>query len=81
MAPYYGYGHMGSFGWIGMVLFWVLLALGIAWLWRNLDIPRPWRGGDTRPRDADRSLEILRERYAKGEIDAAQFEKMKRDLA
>ena len=85
MAPFgYGYGHMTSFGWIGMLLFWILIALGIVWLWRSLDLSRTWRGGntgeDSPSRNADRSLEILRERYAKGEIDAEQFEKMKRDL-
>ncbi len=82
MAPWgYGYGHMTSFGWIGMVLFWILLALGIVWLWRSLDLSRTWRGGDRREHGNDRALEILRERYARGEIDAEQYEKMKRDLS
>jgi putative membrane protein len=85
MGPWtYGYGHMdwlrwGWLGWIGMVLFWVLIVLGIVWLWRSLDLPRAWRG-DSTGRSSDRAIEIVRERYAKGEIDAEQFEKLTRDL-
>lgn len=35
----------------------------------------------TAPKRADRALEILRERYARGEIDRETYERMKRDLA
>ncbi|GLV47858.1 hypothetical protein TJA_10180 [Thermus sp. LT1-2-5] len=33
------------------------------------------------PKREDRALEILRERYARGEIDRETYERMKRDLA
>lgn len=47
----------------------VLLVLGLALLLKGL-------GG----RREDRALEILRERYARGEIDQETYERMKRDL-
>lgn len=73
-----GFEGMG-WGWIGlgaihMVLFWVLVILGIVALVRLLG------GGvrDEAPRDS--ALDILKARYAKGEITREQFEQMKRDI-
>jgi putative membrane protein len=56
-----------------MLAFWGLviwgLVVGIRWLTRQ--------GGDGRP---DGALEILRERYARGEIGKEEFEARRRDL-
>ena len=56
-----------------MLLFWVLvvaaLLLGIRWLVRQVKEPR-----------GDSALEILRQRYARGEINKEEFEAKKRDL-
>jgi putative membrane protein len=70
-----GYGWMG-FGWIIMVLFWVLVIGGVIALAR-------WFG--TRDReDADSRrrtpLEILQERYARGEIERDEYEQKRREL-
>jgi putative membrane protein len=80
-------GHMTGWAWISMLLFWGLIVLGIVFgivfLWRTLNIGNAARGRDEhgalgdRP---DRALEILRERYAKGEIDDEEFQRRKRDL-
>ncbi|HEX6268298.1 MAG TPA: SHOCT domain-containing protein [Burkholderiales bacterium] len=76
-----GFDGMG-WGWIGlgmvhMLLFWVLVILGIVVLVR-------WLAGGPRedwPRgDAPRALDILKARYAKGELTREQFEQMKRDI-
>lgn len=77
----YGYGMGSGFGWIGMILFIALVVVGIVFLLRELDGGRG-RGGTLlrgRP-DDDAALRVLRERYARGEIDREEFEDRKRDL-
>jgi putative membrane protein len=71
-----GFDGMG-WGWIGlgvvhMVLFWVLVILGIVVLARWLAAGP----SDEQPR----AIDILKARYAKGEITREQFEQMKRDI-
>jgi putative membrane protein len=68
----YGYGMMGGWGWLGMLIQLAVLVLLVYLLVRALS--RPSGAG------RDRTLEILRERYARGEIDKETFERMKRDL-
>lgn len=70
-----GSGWMGL-GWIFMVLVWVLIILGVVALVRWL-----WMGSSGR-REAQRKtpLEILRERYARGEIEREEYEQKHRDL-
>jgi putative membrane protein len=74
----WGYGGYGApWGWIGpilMVLFWIAVAIGIAFLVRYLV-----RSG-RRPAEEDSALEILRRRYAKGEISKEEFEEKRKDL-
>lgn len=82
MHGWYGSGaQMGAWGWIGgimMILFWVLIVVGLVVLIRFLLAKTGSDGsGSTQSRSA---LDILKERYAKGEIDKAEFEQKKRDL-
>ena len=70
-------GAMGL-GTIWMVLFWVLVIGGVAVLLRGLVSSASagsTEGGVRTP------LDILGERYAKGEIDKEEFERKKQDLA
>ncbi|MFO7546745.1 MAG: SHOCT domain-containing protein [Trueperaceae bacterium] len=83
MMGYGGWG-MGGFGGFGMILFWILAVLAIIWLVRALDIGRVFPRNDERRStggsDDDKALTILRERYARGEIDTDEFDRRKRDL-
>ena len=76
-------GHMTGWAWISMLVFWALIVLGIVFLWRNLSSGKAPRGRnepEALQDRSDRALEILRERYAKGEIDDEEFQRRKRDL-
>jgi putative membrane protein len=76
-----GWG-MGPYGWITMLLFWALLMLGIVYLWRALGLgSRQDQEDTTKGSRGDKALEILRERYARGDISKEEFEQRKRDLA
>jgi putative membrane protein len=72
----YGWGGGSGFGMIGMLLWWVLIVLGIVLLAKWLFSGGPGGGRAS----GDRALEILKERYARGEIDKQEFEEKKRDL-
>lgn len=76
---------MGGAGWIGTVLFWILLVLAVIWLWRALDVGRILRNQSSDrsapERESSKALDIAKERYARGEINKEEFEQLKRNLA
>ena len=81
MMGWGGYGGngmgMGIVGGLFMLLFWGLIILGLVlvvrWLW---DQGRSGAAATT----AEPPLDILKRRYARGEIGKEEFERMKKDL-
>lgn len=73
----WGWGHM-LFGSLMMILFWgglvLLIVLAVRWL-----------GGaparDTPPAPENKALDVLKERFARGEIDKEEFEARRRPLS
>ena len=67
------WGHHGPFGPIFMVLFLIIIILCVIWFVRS-------RAHSRQGRPEDGAIDIVRKRYAKGEITKEEFEKMKDDL-
>jgi len=79
------FGHMGGFGfgfgWIFMFLFWGLVIWAIFALVRGVS-GHGCCGGHNHGehKQSNNALEILKERYAKGEISKEEFESKIKDL-
>ncbi len=77
MGPYGyggGWGWMAA-GWITMLMFWVLVIVGVVAVVRWASVCGIAGSRSETP------VEILRRRYAAGELTKEQFESMKRDVA
>jgi putative membrane protein len=76
------YWGMGGFGWLLMVLFWVVLIVAIVWALRELR-PRSGTGQSSEaPAPAsDDPFAILDRRLARGEIDPETYDELRDKLA
>jgi len=73
-----GFGMgFGLFGFLLMIVFWVaIIALGV-WLVSNLF---PKAGSTAGSQAGESALEILKRRYARGELTREEYEAMRHDL-
>ncbi len=77
MMGNFGMGHeMGFLGMPFFILFWLLIIVGIVFLAK-------WIIAQTKSADRanETALDILKKRYARGEINKEEFEEKKRDLS
>lgn len=79
---WHGFGFMGGFGG-GMMIFWLLLI--VLFVFGLSRMGRWHRGGCCGVahggHNSTDAIDIARERYARGEISAEEFEKLKKDLS
>jgi len=72
----FGWG-MGAFGWVFMILFWGLVLVGIIAIVKWLIVTL---GSGSEVSQQRSALQILQQRYARGEINREEFAEKKRDL-
>lgn len=68
-------GHMFGFGGGFMWIFWILLIVAIVWAVKATGGSR-----NNPPENRKSALDILKERYARGEIDQQEFEQKRKEL-
>jgi len=76
-----GYGYGNSVGWLGMgfgmimnLAFTALIIMAVVWVFKEV-----FRGGHKQEASTG-ALEILKERYARGEITNEEYQRIKNEL-
>lgn len=73
----FGHGIFGFGGPLVMIVLWVAIISALVYLVRIM----PWGGADGAAiREEPSALELLKSRYAAGELDSEEYERIKRDL-
>jgi uncharacterized membrane protein len=73
MSYFGGFGWMSLLGWSTMLLFWIGVILLTVWIVRSMV-------GRDRRSEADITKDVLRRRYAAGEISEAEYQQALRTL-
>lgn len=67
------FGRSFEFGWVVMIVFWLLLLVGGIALVRWLVLSAAGRDSRSREQPEKTAEDLLRERYARGEIERDEF--------
>ncbi len=74
-----GFGHAGWGGGFLMMIFWTVLFIAILlWVFKTIQNQRDER--TSAGLKTDTPLDILKKRYARGEINKEEYDKIKKDL-
>lgn len=76
MSPY-GYGIGGGIGMFLMAVFWILILIGTLFVLKWIFVDQGRQSGS---QAGESALDVLKKRYAKGEINKEEFEEKKKDL-
>jgi len=71
---------MGWFGGIFMIIFWIFIIVGVVFLVKWLAQSPRGHSSPGRTDTSPKAFDILKERYARGEINKQEFEEKKKDL-
>jgi len=74
-TSYYGWWPWASFGWFVFIPLLFVGFFALRFLWWG------WWGGGGWYNRGDSAMQVLRERFARGELTKEQFEQMRKDLA
>lgn len=74
-----GYGSYGIVGGLFMLVFWVAVILAVIWVIKEI-FSKKNKDNSYSGQRTKSATEILKERYARGEITKEQYEQMKRDI-
>lgn len=72
----YGYGFYGPLHMIVWIIILIVIIAGVVWLVRSLAAP----GQQQLPSRRSAGLEVLEERYARGEINRDEYLQKKKDI-
>lgn len=83
MSGFFG-GGIGFFDWFFMIIFWIVIIAAVVFLIKTLADGDKKNSSSTNNQNKQANEDaknILRKRYAKGEISKKEYDKMKKDLA
>jgi putative membrane protein len=76
--------HMWGGWWLFPIIICIIMMFFLFMMFSRRGFRPPWMQGSDRHhpegKDSESSLDILKKRYAKGEITKEEFEQMKKDL-
>lgn len=75
-----GYDHLMWGGWFISIILWAAILVAVIWGVKTIFSHNNDKRNDRPSSDGPSAMEILKRRYASGEISKEEFDRMRRDL-